>query len=121
MNHHSQPSSFNWSGMPNNTSSSDVAISIEDIGDKVCLSYGYSGSGATSFFAKQALKNSYMYSGANRTSTNAAVLKSDLDLHRSVYLDGGSHAWVCDGYTETKDSDCYNYANYHMNWGWGGS
>lgn len=84
------------------------------------MDYNPSGSGAYSAYIPEALTTYFGYK-----TTAKYVLESEYSLEqwdemiynelanrRPVYLAGGGHAFVCDGY------DGFHY--YHINWGWGG-
>lgn len=131
---------YNWSSMPNNVSSTNNAVAtlMYHCGVSVDMNYGVAsegGSGAYVYLeddiiayyglidARTALKNYFGYKdvkGYNRDdfslSTWITKLKTELDAgHPILYAGsgtGGGHAFVCDGY----DND----DKFHMNWGWGG-
>ncbi|MBU1369193.1 MAG: thiol protease/hemagglutinin PrtT [Bacteroidetes bacterium] len=124
---------YNWSAMPNNVSSSNDAVAtlMYHCGVSVDMDYSPQVSGAWVVEAddpvcsESALKNYFGYSSSlqgvkrdNNYSTAqwTALIKGELDAGRPVlyagFGSGGGHAFVCDG---------YNNSNYfHFNWGWGG-
>ena len=128
---------YNWSSMPNNVTSSNTAVAtlMFHCGVAVEMQYTTSGSGAQTLdpygnnypSAEAAFK---CYFGYNSTlkgkrkdgfdeSEWINMLKVELDAGRPVMYSGfdedltDGHAFVCDG---------YNSSNYfHFNWGWSGS
>ena len=129
---------YNWSQMPNNLSSSSstaqktaVATLCYHIGVAIEMDYGVSGSGAYTFeygqglpSAENALKTYFKYRNTlhgefKQFYTDAQwmdMLRADLDLSHPVIYSGsdtsGGHCFVCDGYN--------NNNQFHFNWGWGG-
>lgn len=130
---------YNWSAMPNNVSSSNTAVAtlMYHCGVSVDMDYGTAsqgGSGAYTFLddayiqygyidARTALKTYFGYTnvvGYNRDdfalATWISKLKTELDAGRPILYagsgTGGGHAFVCDGYDNTD--------KFHMNWGWSG-
>ena len=129
---------YNWSGMPNNVSSSNssVATLMYHCGVSVDMTYGTAQSGGSSAYvissaspvtncAEYAYKTYFNYNsstiqGLKRSAyTDAAwknLLKNDLNNSRPIqyagFGTGGGHTFVCDGF------DINDY--FHMNWGWGG-
>ncbi len=115
---------YNWSGMPNSISSSnlDVATISYHCGISVGMDYGPSSSGAS--MSANAFKNYFKYESVcdHKYKTPYSqtdwenMLKADLDNGRPVQYSGygsyGGHAFVCDGYDGT------NF--FHFNFGWGG-
>jgi hypothetical protein len=116
---------YNWSAMPNTTSSTESAKLSYHCGVAVDMMYSPSGSGAYSSDAKDAFKDYFDYkstveylSRSNYSDNNwKLLLKADLDNNLPMYYagsgNGGGHAFVCDGY-DVSDK-------FHYNWGWGGS
>ncbi|MFZ5515475.1 MAG: C10 family peptidase [Candidatus Zhuqueibacterota bacterium] len=101
----------------------EVAELCFHCGVAVEMGYGPEGSGAYSNDVPYALRTFFNYAPTTQleysdyytTAGWIALLKSELDEYRPVYMSGsgsGGHAFVCDGY---DDSDLL-----HFNWGWGG-
>ena len=120
---------YNWSSMPNNVSSSNSAVAtlMYHAGVSVNMQYSTSGSGAYSEDVPNALMNYFNYQPGivivyknNFTNVNdfKDLLRADLDQAEPIYYSGNNpsvgHAFVCDGY---KTSD----GSFHFNWGWSGS
>ncbi len=119
---------YNWSSMPNNVTSSNTAVAtlMYQAGVSVDMQYGVSGSGAFSDDVPNALINYFNYrpeaeikyknNYANQSDWEN-LLRTDLDQHLPVYYSGygsAGHAWVCDGYRMSDNK-------FHFNWGWSGS
>ncbi len=127
--------SYQWSSMPNNVTSSNSAVAtlMYHCGVSVDMSYSPESSGAfvissaspVTHCAEYAFKTYFGYDntlqGKKRSSYTESqwinLLKTELDAGRPVlyagFGTGGGHAFVCDGY------DNNNY--FHFNWGWGGA
>jgi len=101
----------------------EVAELCFHCGVAVEMMYGPEGSGAYSSDVPYALRTYFNYAPTTHIEYNyyyttpdwVALLKSELDEYRPMYVSGsgsGGHAFVCDGY---DDSDLF-----HFNWGWGG-
>ncbi|MDD2228027.1 MAG: C10 family peptidase [Candidatus Cloacimonetes bacterium] len=117
---------YNWSSMPNSTSSVNTSIStlLYHCGVSVDMTYAPDGSGAFSDAGRNALVNYFRYNSAAQYKTAssysatswATMLRGDLDLGRPIYYGGqgadGGHAFVLDGYQGTD--------YFHFNWGWSG-
>ena len=123
---------YNYSLMPLQLSSSSSAAEIEEVaklsyhcGVSVDMNYNLSangGSGANTADAANAFNTYFGYSGCQYLSksdfTNyqwKTKLKTELNNGRPVLYSGsgsGGHAFICDGYT----ADEY----FHFNFGWGG-
>lgn len=127
---------YNWSAMPNNVSSSNSAVStlMYHCGISVEMDYGPGSSGAYVYLddyyinmgyvdARTALKTNFGYpnvTGNKRDDYTLAnwisKLKMELDSGKPILYSGsgtgGGHAFVCDGYDNTN--------KFHMNWGWSG-
>ncbi len=77
------------------------------------------GSGSDIAMAKRFLLENFKYSadaeilGMGNFSTDEwnEIIYKELQASRPVYMQGGSHAFVCDGYGGDK--------YFHFNWGWG--
>lgn len=117
---------YQWASMPANVTTTNTAVAtlMKHCGVGVDMSYGVSGSSATTADVPYALINYFRYDASAtykyKSSYTAAgwisLLKAELDAARPVIYrgdDGSSgHAFVCDG---------YNNSNYfHFNWGWSG-
>lgn len=119
---------YNWSAMPNNVTSSNTAVAtlMYHAGVAVDMQYGVSGSGAFSDDVPYAMINYFNYLPEaeikyknNYPNQNdwENLLRADLDQSLPIYYSGygsGGHAFVCDGY---RMSD----SKFHFNWGWSGS
>ena len=130
--------SYQWSAMPNNVTSSNTAVAtlMYHCGVSVEMNYGVGsdgGSGAQvvsaggyfEYCAENALKTFFDYKntlqGVAKEQYSESqwinVLKTELDNARPILYGGfgnvGGHAFICDG---------YNNSNYfHFNWGWSGN
>lgn len=128
---------YNWSSMPNNVTSSNTAVAtlMFHCGVAVEMNYSTSGSGAPTLdptgnnypSAEAAFKCYFGYNSTLKGKRKDGfdenewinMLKTELDAGRPVMYSGfdedltDGHAFVCDG---------YNNSNYfHFNWGWSGS
>src|SRR5690606_37690513 len=89
MQYWQHPSSqFSFSSMTLAHGNSDVQILMEDVGDKVNMSYACNESGATSSDARKALDNNYGYFNPDLDSYDFQTVKQDMALERPVYLYG---------------------------------
>lgn len=125
---------YQWSSMPNNVTSSNNAVAtlMYHCGVSVDMNYSPNESGAwvvesdSPVCAESAFKNYFGYTsslhgekrdGNYSTSQWVQLVKGELDAGRPLlyagFGTGGGHAFVCDGY----DNNDY----FHFNWGWGGS
>ena len=126
---------YQWSSMPNNVSSSNNAVAtlMYHCGVSVDMDYSPEASGAyvisaqsaRTHCAEYAFKTYFGYKnslqGLQRSSYNQTqwinLLKNELESGRPIlyagFGSGGGHAFVCDGF------DNNNY--FHFNWGWGGA
>ncbi|MBS1647805.1 MAG: C10 family peptidase [Bacteroidetes bacterium] len=124
---------YNWSNMPLNSSTSDVATLMYQCGVSVEMDYAPSGSGAWVISADDSIcaQRSYVkYFGYDPYTIQGLIksnysdpawvqlLQNDLLNGRPIQYVGndpseGGHTWVCDGFD--------NNDNFHMNWGWGGA
>ena len=112
MRYHEYPTYFNWSNMPNSTSShtaaAPIASFLKDVNVACNTTNGPSGSGSTIQKALTALHN-YGYTSAEIDSTcDEAIIRNEIENHRPVFLRGQSgywnavgHAWVCSGIEKT--------------------
>jgi hypothetical protein len=120
---------YEWSGMPNEISSSNnpIAKLLFHLGVSVDMDYGPDGSGMWNHKAAYSLRNYFKYGPETqyifRDSTSIdwdSILISNLNAGKPLYYAGwegvgstNGHAFVCDGYQDT--------AYFHFNWGWSGS
>ena len=121
---------YNWSSMPNNVTSTNNAVAtlMYHVGVSLDMNYGPAQTGGSSTnsldVVANALKTYFSYSSSTQFTmrenySNAnwiSLLKNELDNSRPIEYagigQGGGHAFVCDGY------DANNY--FHFNWGWSG-
>lgn len=126
---------YKWGSMPNsiNSSNSQIATLLFQLGVSVAMQYSSSGSGAWVLqsdnpggpCAQQAYVNYFGYyastiKGVKKISYGKTewvnLLETELNALRPIEYVGqgneGGHTWVVDGYESN------NY--FHMNWGWGG-
>ena len=125
---------YQWSSMPNNISSSNNAVAtlMYHCGVSVDMNYSPQVSGAYVITAQSPVTHCSEYAfttyfgydnsvqGVERanytTDSWIQLLKTELDAGRPIeyagFGSGGGHAFVCDGY----DNNDY----FHFNWGWGG-
>ena len=97
-----------------------VAWLMHLCGVAVKMDYSNSGSGAYSSDVPKGCINYFGYRNdcryLSRSSYSAvefdAIVYDQLAQGKPMYMSGGGHAYVCDGY----HGDRY----YHINWGWGG-
>lgn len=147
MRYHKYPVLYNWDAMPYNYSTNTTVLFLTEIGKKVNMNYGKDGSSAYVADACNAFKQ-YGYRNAYMIGHTQARTIGELYSNRPVFMSGGTHSWVCDGYKEISSfEDCEvmildkmagkripPYMNvykgntnfisnkyFHMNWGWGGS
>ena len=106
-----------------------IAYLIGNCGDAVNMSYGCSGSSATTSKARHALVNNFAYNSnadyqlrmGHSDATWKKRIKDNLDMGRPVLYGGQSallfpenaHTFVCDGYGSDD--------KFHFNFGWRGS
>lgn len=130
MKFHQHPTSYNWSSMPNSSSSSATAGLIKAIHDVIDITYDCNGTSASMSSAASALTNQFGYTSAILASYNSSTVESNLRSTRPVILGGGEHCWVCDGFL--KSTFCWyddsgtgqgayigtiSITHLHMNWG----
>jgi hypothetical protein len=113
-----------YSGSEPTTNTNAVAQLMLYCGCSVNMSYGPTGSGASTYYVPSALINYFGYDAdAKYVSRDGysiadwdALIYNEIKNSRPVLYSGASmsvgHAFVCDGYDED------NF--YHINWGWGG-
>lgn len=129
---------YNWSSMPNNVSSSNSAVAtlMYHCGVSVDMNYNVASKGGSGAFvvsaasngthcAEYAMETYFGYKSTlngvlrnNYTSTAwLNMMKAELDAARPIiyagFGSGGGHCFVADGYD--------NNDFLHFNWGWGGS
>jgi Peptidase C10 family/Spi protease inhibitor/Secretion system C-terminal sorting domain len=131
---------YNWASMPNSIASSSDPVStlIYHCGVSVDLDYGYAksyiGSTGVQTTMRNSLINYFQYSPSSQFIKNIAgsnqntwesTLINELINNRPIIYAGSStsldHVFVLDGYTKMQDECCTYAANFHVNWGWGGS
>jgi hypothetical protein len=117
---------YNWSAMPDNVTSPNVAVAtlMYYCGVSVDMDYGVDASGAYMSAVVYALKTYFQYSNNVENILRAnfnysdwtGILKLNLDSGYPINYSGhgpdGGHSFVCDGY----DNNDY----FHFNWGWSG-
>ena len=111
---------FNWTSMPNSLSSpnAEVAKLMYQLGVSVEMIYGPSIS--NSFF-ENPLKKYFKYTPKSHSELKITMsatewenlLMSELDAGRVIYVKGGNHFYVIDGYQTSP-------LEFHCNFGWGG-
>ncbi len=138
MRYWEHPSGYNWSAMPNLGGSAATSLLMRDVGNAVSMNYGCISSSADTGDARNALVNTFGYSGyASYVDYSPSIVVIQLDAEMPVILRGRDseegHAWVCDGYRRNKyvtihnPGTIYEYESYtysplylSMNWGWNG-
>jgi hypothetical protein len=133
MKYNQYPSSFQWSLMPDATTSSYTQNLLLDIHQKIGasnLTYNCtSTSVSSSYNTANLLKNQYGYSSASQGSYGSATVKSELLGYHPVLItaapsSGAGHMWVCDGvhaYDYCANETIWGMLYFHYNWGWGGT
>ncbi|MBC7861674.1 MAG: C10 family peptidase [Bacteroidia bacterium] len=115
---------YNWAAMPNSLSANNTNVAQIMYHSGVALDMGYGSSGSyCSFDASNVLKQIFKYSLSTRSVMKAMytntqwenLIKAEIDAGRVVYLNGGSHFYLCDGYQTSPT------LKFHINFGWGGS
>jgi len=127
---------YNWSAMPNNVTSSNTAVAtlMYHCGVSVKMDYNVGSKGGSAayvvasdspFCVENALKDYFGYAstlqGVKKSSYTdsqwISLLKTELDASRPMVYAGegteGGHCFVCDGYNDST--------YFHFNWGWSGS
>lgn len=98
---------------------SAVATLMRDVGKSVRMNYGADGSWSDEIKAWQAFVNNYGYSARYMeknlmpTGQFLSAVYDELSAGYPVFVRGGDHAFVYDGYDEN--------GLVHANWGWGGT
>jgi hypothetical protein len=128
---------YNWQGMPNTISSSNLAVALLSYhcGISMEMQYGIGSEGGSLAFAisesapngsctEQALKQYFNYDQNLRGIKKVRysdfawmeLIRNELNSNRPIlyagFGNGGGHAFICDGYSAN------NF--FHFNWGWGG-
>jgi hypothetical protein len=118
---------YNWSAMPNNVTSTNNAVAtlMYHCGVGLEMGYGPNSSGTRSVdVVATALKEYFSYSSSTQFTLRESyndnswnnLLKEELNNSRPIEYagigQGGGHAFVCDGYDANS--------LYHFNWGWSG-
>ncbi len=109
-----------------------AAALAREVGNWLNVSYGYDGSGTTDFMAKWYLKHLGYGSVERHCGVDESMISHLADAGRIVYVSGRGHAWLIDGYIETKRTrtyyengkECcdteYGRIRVHCNFGWKG-
>ncbi len=126
MRYYQYPTYYNWSNMPINTATNTTAQFIKNIHNALGTNIHYycTDTGVSQTYDISALiRNSFGYSSAGWDDYNSNTVKLNLRANKPVILTGGGHAWVADGFKNSKI--CYEegavwYLKFHMNWGWNG-
>lgn len=134
---HKIPANLNWTSILSSsivTSSSsqtirdEVGTLIAEIGTKVEMNYGCSGSGVAASVAPQKIpyafsQYGFTYGAFQNFSLN--LVTESLVNGRPLYMQGqsdeGGHGWVCDSWKRHNYDDGTFYDYLNMNWGWNGS
>ncbi len=117
MRYHEHPSSYNWSNMPVDYSTTTTSAFIRDVFDKIPASeksYDCDGTGVDhDYNVANFMKVDFNYSTANNANYigNSTIVENDIANGRPVILSGGEnigwwifnsygngHMWVTDGY-----------------------
>ena len=118
---------YQWSSMQNNSSTSASATLLYHCGVSVDMNYGPSSSGIPVndlYKVEDAFQNYFnynkecdiLYRSDYSSSTWNNMVKTEIDNKRPLFYVGigtGGHAFNIDGYQGTN--------HFHLNWGWGGS
>lgn len=124
---------YEYSGSGTKEERAEVAKFVADVACACKMNFDPKASATTDLNVALALKNNFDYDPSLRlvdhsyysTEEWAALLRSELDEGRPVYLSGANvsstadgdmlsgHAFVCDGYNAD--------GLFHINWGWGGT
>ena len=127
---------YNYIAMPNDHGNNHIQSLMKETGMNVCMDYGCDGSGTSSSIAFDALKYRYGFTNASLENYGGFVsqFSSDLGNGRPILMTGCSirkkkwfyvtydvcHMWICDGMRGKYYSDCTDWHQLHMNWGWDG-
>lgn len=127
-----KPSTFNYNNMYLNFGTTETALLMKDIGDKVGMKYSCEGSSSSTENAYNALKN-YGYANVKKENYNYQKVKNILDSGHPVIISGGNmtgglfpkyengHMWIIDGYMSYVDPCWGSTLHFRMNWGWSGA
>ena len=121
---------YNWVNMPWDLANSCIAELCYHCGVSTSTKYGPGESGASNLAARYAYVNYFGYSQSATIISRAGL--SDEDWNNLIkgeisatpprpiqyggddqFIDGSSHAWVIDGYSDATGIDLYHFA-----WGW---
>jgi hypothetical protein len=113
---------YNWAAMTNNLTSSNSEISKIMRHTGVAVEMIYSPTVSNSFFDSKVFKEYFKYSLSIASKLKAlytnveweTILMDELDAGRVVFVKGGSHFYVIDGYQLAPS------LKFHTNFGWGG-
>lgn len=129
------PTNYIWSSMPLTYGTTATANYIEDLWDAINSEnssypdYDCDETVVVTSVVDDVFEDHFNYTNSSTGSYNYNTVKTDIQNDRPVILVGydGSdgHAWVCDGYQETRyfydDCDEIVTLYLHMNWGWYGN
>lgn len=142
--HPSNSYNYNYTSMPATSGNGEVQRMMRDVGSKVGMSYGCSGSSTSAANPSGALKSYFGFSSANYVGYDYQRVSNNIGWHWPVLLNGCNtsnghwfiinwytsysecHEWVCDGTNSVNVTFCENgqqtggagYLYFHMNWGW---
>ncbi len=128
------PTSYTWSSMPLTYGTTTTANYIEDLWDAINSEnssypdYDCDETLVVPSVVDDVFEDHFNYTNSSTDSYNYQTVKTDIQNDRPVILVGydgdEGHAWVCDGYQETRyfydDCDEQITLYLHMNWGWYG-
>jgi Peptidase C10 family/Spi protease inhibitor len=135
MKYYGYPSwSFNFGAMSDTSPTTDAAVLLRNIGDRLDMDWGGDSSSADTDDSDDVLE-SYGYStSANYTEDFWSKMPTELQWGRPVIMRGtpdcdffgiptcGGHAFVITGVYDAYDCGTGSSArHYKVNWGWGGS
>ena len=114
-----------------------ISALLRDVGENVNTDYGYNSSANIADIPSCLSHYGYQYDVT--ASADITMIISSLNCQRPVYMQGGGHAWVADGYKDyayyrDKYAQAYPEPGYylvesilideahalHINWGWDG-
>lgn len=108
MKYHQFPSSYSWSSMPNNTSSSVLTSFLSEVNSRYNSFVSYYNAGETShLYAISDCLNSYGYSvtdrGHSATQTISSIYnRKPVIVHGTNSSTNTCYSWVCDGYNSVN-------------------
>jgi hypothetical protein len=134
MKYYGHPASFNWGAMANVGATTGAAQLLRNIGDRLGMDWGASGSSADTDDSDNVLE-SYGYStSTNYTEDFWSKLPPELQAGRPVIMRGtpdcdflgiptcGGHAFVLTGIYDSYNCGTGTHGrHYKVNWGWGGA